>query len=132
MPELIERVATKVAEAHGLTAKVEIRPVYPVTVNDAAVAEDAMALAEELVGRDGAIWRKDPIMGAEDWSFVLERVPGAMVFLGARPPEKPLAGYPMNHSNLVVFDEDALPIGSALYAAFALTPPGREAGSGGT
>jgi amidohydrolase len=122
MPELIERVATHVAEAHGLTASVEIKPVYPVTVNDAGVAEQALAVAAELVGETGAIWRRDPIMGAEDWSYVLERLPGAMIFLGARPPSKPLAGYPMNHSNLVVFDEDALPIGAAMYAAFALAP----------
>lgn len=122
MPELIKRVATNVAAAHDTTADVEIRPVYPVTVNDRVVAEVALDLAAELVGKDGAIWRRDPIMGAEDWSFVLERLPGAMVFLGARPPDKPLAGYPMNHSNLVIFDEDALPIGSALYAAFALAP----------
>jgi hippurate hydrolase len=124
MPELIRRVATNVAAAHATTADVEIRPVYPVTVNDRVIAEVALDLAAELVGKDGAIWRRDPIMGAEDWSFVLERLPGAMVFLGARPPDKPLAGYPMNHSNLVVFDEAALPIGSALYAAFALAPQG--------
>ena len=123
MPELIRRVAEGVASAHGVRAEVEFRPVYPVTVNDARVAEHAIELAAELVGKDGAIWRRDPIMGAEDWSYVLERLPGAMVFLGARPPEHPLEGYPMNHSNRVVFDEAALPIGSALYAAFALNPP---------
>ena len=43
-----------------------------------------------------------------------------MVFLGARPRDTPLEGFAMNHSNLVVFDEDALPVGAALYAKVAL------------
>ena len=43
--------------------------------------------------------------------------------LGARPVDQPLEGWPNNHSNLVVFDENALPIGAALYAAFALDAP---------
>jgi len=58
-------------------------------------------------------------MGAEDWSYVLEQVPGAMAFLGARPRSAPLP-YPNNHSNLVVFDEDAMAVGAALHAKVAL------------
>jgi hippurate hydrolase len=62
----------------------------------------------------------DPLMGAEDFSYVLERVPGAMAFLGACPPDLVPDEAPSNHSNLVVFDEDALPAGVALYAHMAL------------
>ena len=59
-------------------------------------------------------------MGAEDFSYVLERVPGLMAFLGARPAgEDPLTA-PQNHSSHVVFDEPALALGIALYAAAAL------------
>jgi len=47
-------------------------------------------------------------------------VPGAMAFLGACPPGADPASAAGNHSNLVVFDEDALPAGAALYAAMAL------------
>ena len=61
-----------------------------------------------------------PLMGAEDFSYVLERVPGAMAFLGACPPGLDPAGAPANHSNLVVFDEEPLPAGVALYAQMAL------------
>ena len=61
-----------------------------------------------------------PIMGAEDFSYVLQRVPGAMAFLGARPAGQDLATAPMNHSNHVVFDEPALAVGIATYAAVAL------------
>ena len=59
-------------------------------------------------------------MGAEDFSYVLERVPGAMAFLGACPPGLDPETAPGNHSNLVVFDEEPLPAGVALYAQMAL------------
>ena len=59
-------------------------------------------------------------MGAEDFSYVLQRVPGTMAFLGARPETSPLESTPQNHSNLVVFDEPALALGAATYAAVAL------------
>ena len=52
--------------------------------------------------------------------YVLHRVPGAMAFLGACPPGADPATTAGNHSNLVVFDEAALPAGAALYAAMAL------------
>jgi len=59
-----------------------------------------------------------PIMGSEDWSYVLEQVPGAMAFLGTRPPgEGPVAP---NHSNRMVLDEQAMAIGTAVHAAVAL------------
>jgi metal-dependent amidase/aminoacylase/carboxypeptidase family protein len=51
---------------------------------------------------------------------VLQRVPGAMAFLGACPPGAEPDTAAGNHSNLVVFDEDVLPAGAALYAAMAL------------
>jgi metal-dependent amidase/aminoacylase/carboxypeptidase family protein len=59
-------------------------------------------------------------MGSEDWSYVLQRLPGVMAFLGARPRDRELSGYPQNHSNRVVFEEDAMTVGAALYAAVAL------------
>ena len=59
-------------------------------------------------------------MGAEDFSYVLQQVPGAMAFLGARPAGVDPATAPENHSNLVVFDEAALPVGVALYTAVAI------------
>ena len=61
-----------------------------------------------------------PIMGAEDFSYVLQQVPGAMAFLGARPDGLDPDTAPQNHSNLVVFDEEAMATGVALYAAVAI------------
>jgi hippurate hydrolase len=60
-----------------------------------------------------------PIMGAEDWSFVLQQVPGSMVFLGAAPPG--VADPAPNHSNRMIIDEEAMAAGIALHAAMALS-----------
>ena len=70
-----------------------------------------------------------PIMGAEDFSYVLQQVPGAMAFVGARPDGQDPATAPQNHSNLVVFDEPAMAVGVALYAAVAIRHLGGEAPS---
>ena len=89
-------------------------------MNDAEVAAQVTATAAALLGEQASAVMPVPLMGAEDFSYVLERVPGAMAFLGARLPELDPATAPGNHSNLVVFDEDAFPAGVALYAQMAL------------
>jgi hippurate hydrolase len=120
MPELIRRVVEGVAAAHGLTAEVRFQPIYPVTVNDPDVSERVREIAGDLVGEDAVRTMPAPNMGAEDWSFVTQRIPGAMAMLGGRPRDRELEGYPQNHSNRVVFDEEAMAIGAALYAKAAL------------
>jgi hippurate hydrolase len=59
-------------------------------------------------------------MGGEDFSYVLQQVPGAMAFLEARPDDQDPATAPQNHSNVVIFDEPAMVVGVALYAAVAI------------
>lgn len=120
MPELIRRVADGVAAAHGLLVDVRFQEIYPVTMNDPAVFERVRALAVDLVGEADVHTMAAPIMPAEDWSFVLQRIPGVMVDLGARPRDRELVGYPQNHSSAVVFDEGAMAVGAALYAKAAL------------
>ena len=119
MPDLIRRVVSGVAAAHDVEADVVFTPLYPVTVNDADVFQDVQEIARSVVGAADVHEMSAPIMGAEDWSYVLQRIPGVMVDLGGRPRDRELAGYPMNHSNLVVFDEDAMAAGVALYVAVA-------------
>ena len=116
----VRRVATHVAAAHDMEIDFVHRQGYPVTANDPAVADRVLAVAGELVGPERSVVAAEPLMGAEDFSYVLQRVPGAMAFLGACPPGADPASAVGNHSNLVVFDEDALPTGAALYAAMAL------------
>jgi hippurate hydrolase len=117
----LERVADGIAAAHGATATVELLDDgYPVTVNDDAAARFALDTAAALVGRELAIELPQPVMGAEDWSYVLERVPGAMAFLGTRPPGVAPRDVAPNHSNRMVVDERAMATGIATYTGVAL------------
>lgn len=124
--ELVKQVARGIATTHGATIDLEIVPGYPVTVNEAAETARIRALAVSLAGESMVEDLAAPIMGAEDFSYVLERVPGMMAFIGARPAGEDPATAPQNHSNLVVFDEPAMALGVALYAAAALDPFGSE------
>ncbi len=118
--EEVVRVCEHVAAAHGCTAVVGVEHGYPVTINDDTVAPQVVELAGRVLGQRHAELMPHPIMGSEDFSYVLAKVPGAMAFLGACPPGIDPEEAPANHSNRVVFDESALVHGVALYAAFAL------------
>ncbi|MBP7815760.1 MAG: amidohydrolase [Phenylobacterium sp.] len=117
--EGIRRIVTKVAEAHEMEGQVEITAGYPVTVNNAAFVERVKGVATALLGEKGYRDMPSPVMGAEDWSYVLQRLPGAMVFLGVAPPEVKPAHAHSCHSNRMVMDEDAMAHGVALHAAIA-------------
>ena len=116
----VRRIAEHVAAAHDMAAEVEIADGYPVTVNDAGAADDVLGTARWLVGDDLALAMPAPVMGAEDFSYVTEKVPGAMAFLGTRPAGVRPADVAPNHSNRMVMDEGAMTTGVALYAAAAL------------
>ena len=116
----IRRVAEGIAAAHDAEVMVDLVDGYPVTINDKTQADVALDLANELVGADKVMRLPNPIMGAEDFSYVLQQIPGAMVFLGGTPNDRDLATAAPNHSNHVVFDEDAMVTGTAMYAAMAL------------
>ena len=124
----VRRVCEHVAAAHGCAATVAIEHGYPVTVNDDEVTPQLIDLARSVLGVRNAEPMPDPLMGAEDFSYVLAKVPGAMAFLGACPPGRDPDSVPAHHSNRAVFDEAAMAHGVALYAGFALealTPPDR-------
>ncbi|MER7495153.1 M20 family metallopeptidase [Streptomyces pharetrae] len=118
--EGIDRVARHVAAAHGATVEVNLIEGYPPVVNDETVAATVRDTAADLLGADLVHRLPQPFMGAEDFSYVLRRVPGTMAFLGARRPGDPAENAPDCHSNRVVFDEPALATGAALHAAVAL------------
>jgi amidohydrolase len=120
MYEEIRRVCRHTAMAHGCTAEVEIEPGYPVTVNDSGAVDHVSTLAGDVLGHDNVVAMPSPIMGAEDFSYVLAEVPGALAFLGGCPPGVDPALAPPNHSNRVVFDEEAMAAGVAVYAGLAL------------
>ncbi|WP_448624116.1 M20 metallopeptidase family protein [Geodermatophilus sp. URMC 64] len=116
----VQRVATAIAGAHEMTVEFEHVEGYPVTANDAGATAQVLDTAASLLGPQASVLMSDPLMGAEDFSYVLQQVPGALAFLGACPPGLEPENAPPNHSNLVVFDEEPLPAGVALYARMAL------------
>ena len=78
----VRRVAEGVAAAHDAQVEVEFLDGYPVTSNDPGAADFSLAVAKEIVGEQAVVRLPNPVMGAEDFSYVLNRVPGAMLFLG--------------------------------------------------
>jgi hippurate hydrolase len=120
MHEEIHRVCRYTAMAHGCTAEVEIEQGYPVTVNDDAAARRIDDVASAVLGPNRVVAMPTPIMGAEDFSYVLSEVPGALAFLGGCPAGVDPAAAAPNHSNRAVFDESAMAAGVAVYAGLAL------------
>lgn len=118
--EHIERLANGVAAAHGAVAEVDLVRGYPVTVNDDDAARFALDTAATLLGAERAVEMQQPVMGAEDWSYVLQEVTGSMAFLGTRPAGVAPAEVAPNHSNRMVLDESAMVAGIATYAGVAL------------
>jgi hippurate hydrolase len=114
------RLVQNIAHGHGLTVEAEYAEGYPVTVNDAAEAAFATATTADVFGADRATTAAHPQTGSEDFSFVLEQVPGAFIFLGACPPGTDPRTAPSNHSARARFDDSVLPDGTALYAELAL------------
>lgn len=116
----IRRVAEGIAAAHDMGVDVELTWGYPVTVNSTEVVAESTGVAEELLGADKVIRLPNPVMGAEDFSYVLQKVPGTMMFLGATPLGHDLSKAAPNHSTKVFFDEECMPTGIAMHTAFAL------------
>jgi len=116
--EGFHRVVQGIAAAHGVHAGIDYREQYPVTVNDAAEAAFALRAATGLVGPQ-AITAPRPMAASEDFSFVLDQVPGAYLGLGAVPPGVDPGTAAMNHSPRAVFDDRSVVTGAVLLAELA-------------
>jgi amidohydrolase len=114
------RLVKQLAEAHGLRADADFADGYPVTSNDQAEFGFAAGTIGEVFGEHRFITAPNPLTGSEDFSYVLEQVPGAFIMVGACPPETDAATAPFNHSAEAVFDDAVLADGTALYAELAL------------
>jgi amidohydrolase len=116
----IERLAAGIAAAHEMRAEVNVTPGYPPTVNDRDFAAFIASVARDLLGDRGYIEMPAPIMGAEDFSYVLRERAGAIAFVGVCPGgTSPMRAHSC-HSNRMMLDEDALATGVAMYVATAL------------
>ena len=113
------RLCRSIAEGYGLTADVEIVEQYPVTANNDAHAQFVGKVAVDLFGGEAFIEMPTPIAGAEDYSRVLEEVPGSYVFLGASVDQDVTAS-DVNHSPRAKFDDAVLYRGAALLSELAV------------
>jgi hippurate hydrolase len=116
---LLAETAKATAAAYGIEATVEIREGFPVTICDERAVALGRAVTSELFGEQAWMPLPAPIMGAEDFSYVLERVPGAMFFLGVAAEGSDWRKCCSIHSPRMVVDEAALPRGAALLAGCA-------------
>ncbi len=119
--DAVELLAAGIAGAHGLTAKITVEEGFPVTVCDARAVDFGEAVSRTLFGEKAFMRLPDPIMGAEDFAYVLEKVPGAMFFLGVAPAGDDWAHCCGIHSTRMMVDESVLPQGAALLAGLGET-----------
>jgi hippurate hydrolase len=111
------RIVEHVAAAHGMIGEARVEEGFPVTVNDPR----ATALVRHCAEAIGCAWFEvpQPVMGSEDFSYVLREIPGAMAFLGVAPGgTEPEARRPLHNSAMMV-DEEAMAKGVALHCLFA-------------
>jgi amidohydrolase len=117
LEQRVREVASGVASALRASIKIEFEMSYPPSVCDPEMAEQLAASSRSLIGGE-SVFESRPEMGAEDFSFVLQKVPGAMLWLGVKKPEWP-EPKPV-HTATFDIDESALPIGSSALAGVAL------------
>jgi hippurate hydrolase len=117
--EAITAVAENIAKAHDCRAEATITQGFPPTINDARAVDLAEKVATALP--DGQFMRMPaPIMGAEDFSYVLEKVPGMMAFLGVANAGEDWRACCAIHSSRMTVDESVLPRGAAFLAGCAV------------
>ena len=116
--EGIHRVAQGIAQAHAVDAEVTVASGYPVTHNEESFTDFARGVATEVLGDESYMEMPSPLMGGEDFSYLLQRWPGAMFFLGMRDTE--IKEPAPVHSNRMVLDEAGMIHGMRFHAALAL------------
>ena len=116
--ELVERrlheLCSAIALGFGASATVTFERVYPATINTLEEAVFAGDVAESIVGAGNLVRNMEPSMGAEDFSFMLQAKPGAYLRLGQGGE-----GSCFLHNSRYDFNDDVLPLGSALHASLA-------------
>lgn len=116
LEEWIRNVVENTARANGGSAVLEYEYYPGVLMNDPHLSEIARASAVKLYEED-ALREHTAVMGSEDFSYYLEKVPGVFAFLGARNEDKGICA--AQHSERFDVDENVLKRGAALYAQFA-------------
>ena len=114
--ELVEtnmrRLAEHIAQGFGATATMDFRLLFAPTVNDPAETDAIIQAAAAVVGRDNVEANGPLVMGSEDFSFMLEAVPGAYINIGNGDTH----GAVPVHNPAYEFNDDAIPLGAAMFA----------------
>jgi amidohydrolase len=115
----IRRTAENIASAAGATATVTIDTGYPITYNDPALTERIAPTLRRVGGNDNVLL-VNPVLGAEDFSFFQQNVPGVFFWLGTRPKDQTPEQAASNHSPLFYVDESGLGLGVRALANVAV------------
>jgi len=106
----IKRTTESIAASAGATATVEITTGYPITYNDPALTEWSLPTLRRVAGMSHAKL-VNAVLGAEDFSFFQQKVPGLFYWIGTRPANQTAEEAPSNHSPLFYVDESGLLLG---------------------
>lgn len=117
--ENLRLVAAGIAGAHGLTAEIDVIEGFPVTVCDERAVGFGERVTQGMFGERAFLRLENPVMGAEDFAYVLEKVPGAMFFLGVSHEGEDWTQCCGIHSTRMMIDETVLPQGAAFLAGLA-------------
>jgi amidohydrolase len=117
IPRLIQTILSGVGGSSGASFELDYRKGYPVLINHPKATDLARGTISQLFGKLAIFEINKPLMGAEDFAFFLQKVPGSFLRLGIRNPKKE-AIYPWHHPRFAV-DEDAIAIGASLLAGLA-------------
>jgi hippurate hydrolase len=109
--ERVRAIIESQAQSLGCSSRIEHRPAYPVLVNHSAETEFARQVGVELVGADAVDGNTPKLMGSEDFAWMLQRCPGAYLFIGNG------VSRPMVHNPAYDFNDDILLTGAAYWGA---------------
>ncbi|MBL4874022.1 MAG: M20/M25/M40 family metallo-hydrolase, partial [Rhodobacteraceae bacterium] len=110
----VSRIVENTAAAYGASAKIEYERGYPVTKNHAEQTAFAASIAREISGDTMVNDDADPVMGGEDFSYMLESRPGAFIFVGNGDTAT------LHHPDYD-FNDDLIPVGCSYWAKLVET-----------
>ena len=110
LQERICKLVKSQAESYGAKAIINYERGYPVTVNDAESIDFALGVAKQVVGDKNVVENAEPLTPSEDFSYMLEKVPGAYIIMGNGDS----AGLHTPHYN---FNDDGIAVGATLWGA---------------
>lgn len=110
MHKRVRQTIEKIAESAGASVEIAIEEGYPITRNEAALTARMMPTLERVAGT-GRVPLANPVLGAEDFAFYQEKIPGLFYFVGTRPKGVSAEEAPSNHSPKFFVDESGLELG---------------------